>query len=98
VAGYIEFYSRNLSEAPAHQELSMTDKLITYARLVAAKVGVGPPVHLDERVPERIVRPFADVTTIVQEFPLPNDPTQAVTIYHLSEEFGTPPSEPTKHQ
>ncbi len=91
VAGYIEFYSRTLSAAPSHHELSIFDKLAIYARLVAAKLGFGPPVSLDERVPERILRPFADVSTIVQEFPLPNDPTQAVTIYRLSDKFGREP-------
>ncbi len=88
VADYVVFFSSSLSEAPTHAELSIPDKLAIYARMVAAKLHMGPPVQLDERVPTRIIRPFDDVTTIVKTFPLPNNSTQAVTIYKLKEDFG----------
>jgi hypothetical protein len=89
VASYIEFYSRSLSESPAHHELSPLDKLQIYARLVAAKLGLGPPVNLDTRTPTRIIEPFSAVATIMKEFSLPNDPGQAVTIYRLEDRFGS---------
>jgi hypothetical protein len=91
VADYVEFYSSNLSEAPPHHELSAFDKLTIYTQLVAAKVGLAPPVELDEREPTRIIRPFHEVTTVVRRFPLPNDPTRAVTIYRLKADFGGGP-------
>jgi hypothetical protein len=89
VADYIEFYSSNLSEAPPHHEMSLLDKMSIYMLMIGAKVGVNEPVHLDERIPTRIIRPFGEVATIVKEFPLPNDPSQAVTIYRLREDFGS---------
>lgn len=88
VAEKVEFYSRDLSEARPHAELSSLDKLIVYARLVANKLRLGPPVQLDLRVPDRVLRPFSSVTTVVQQFPLPNDPTRAVTVYRLNSDFG----------
>jgi hypothetical protein len=91
VADYIEFYSSRMSEAPRHEEMSALDKLATYGRLVAARLGLGPPVQLDEREPERIIRPFESYATVIQRFPLPNDPDSAVMIYRLSDEFGSQP-------
>lgn len=89
VAGYIEYYSRNLSVAPQHKEMTMLDRLRIYALLVAGKVWPdAPPVVLDVREPERVIRPFSEVTTIVKEFPLPNNPAEAVTIYRLKDGFG----------
>lgn len=88
VADYVEFYSASLSNAAPHPEMSSLDKLVTHARLVAARFGVGAPVELAVRVPDQVTRPFSDVSSIVQEFPLPNDPTQAVTIYQLAPDFG----------
>lgn len=91
MADYIEFYSANLSEAPAHREISALEKLRIHARRFAARLGIGAPVVLPERVPERVLVPFSDVAQIVQAFPLPNDPTQAVTIYLLLPQFGVAP-------
>lgn len=91
VADYITFYSHTLSDAPAHKEVSSLGKLLIYGQLIAAKVGIGPPVTLDERTPTRILRPFSDVTRIVKQFPLPNDSSQAVTIYQLRDNFGEAP-------
>lgn len=88
VSDYIEFYSSNMSEAPAHHEMSSLGKLFTYARLVAAKLGLGAPVQLDVREPQRVLHPFEAFSTIVRVFPLPNDPSQGVTIYRLAEDFG----------
>lgn len=90
VAEYIEFYSHNLSVAKPHPEISSVQKLLIYARLIAHKVGLGPEVVLDERKPERVLQPFSAVTRIVQQFPLPNDPTRAVTLYQLNAAFGQP--------
>ncbi len=91
VAGYIEFYSASLSDARPHRELSALEKLGIHARRFAARIGIGAPVVLPERVPERVIVPFSDVSQIVQEFPLPNDPDQAVTIYLLLPQFGATP-------
>jgi hypothetical protein len=89
VAGYIEYYSSNLSVAPQHEEMTMLDRLRVYTLLVVGKVWPdAPPVVLDVREPERVIRPFREVTTIVKEFPLPNNPAEAVTIYRLDEGFG----------
>jgi hypothetical protein len=89
VARYIEYYSSNLSVAPSHNEMTMLDRLRVYALLVAGKVWPdAPPVVLDVREPERVIHPFSEVTTIVKEFPLPNNPAEAVTIYRLDEGFG----------
>lgn len=90
VAEYIEFYSENLSVAKPHPEISSVQKLLIYARLIAHKVGLGPEVVLDERKPERVIQPFSAVTRIVQQFPLPNDPTRTVTLYQLNAAFGQP--------
>lgn len=91
VAGYIEFYSQNMSVAKPHAEISSPQKLAIYARLVAHKLGLGPEVALDERVPERVTRPFAEVSAVVQRFPLPNDPARAVTLFRLADDFGLAP-------
>jgi hypothetical protein len=88
VAGYIEFYSRNLSEAKPHQEISALGKLSIYARLIAHKLGLGSEVPLDVRETERVLRPFGQVSQVVQQFPLPNDPQRAVTLYRLADDFG----------
>lgn len=88
VGRYVEFYSSAMSEAPTHPERSALETLQVYARLAAAKLGIGAPVHLDERVPTRITQPFESMTAEVQTFPLPNDPQQAVVIYWLEEHFG----------
>jgi hypothetical protein len=88
VAGYLEFYSKNLSVARPHQEISAAGKLAIYARMVAHKLGLGPPVALDAREVERVVRPFSQVSEVVREFPLPNDPARAVTLYRLADDFG----------
>jgi hypothetical protein len=85
VADYITFYSSRLSDAPAHQELSSLDKMVIYARLIAAKVGMAPPVELDERRPTRIIHPFDEIVQVVKTFPLPNNPDEAVMIYHLED-------------
>jgi hypothetical protein len=90
VADYIEFYSRSMSEAAPHAELSAFDKLAIYARMLAARAGLGPPVELRERVPQRVLLPFEETVTVVQEFPLPNNPDSAVTIYRLNDNFGVP--------
>ena len=90
VAEYIEFYSQNLSEAKSHPEVSSLGKLGIYARLIAHKAGLGPAVVLDVRKPERVIRPFSSVTTVAQQFPLPNDPARAVTLYKLNTNFGQP--------
>jgi hypothetical protein len=91
VADYIEFYSSTMSEAPRHEEMSALDKLATYGRLIAARVGLGPPVQLDEREPERVVQPFENFATVIERFPLPNNPDSAVLIYRLHDEFGSQP-------
>jgi hypothetical protein len=91
VADYIEFYSSSLSDAPAHAELSALGKLRTYSRLVAARLGLGPPVELPERVPERVRVPFSEVSSIIHTEPLPNNPAEAVTIYRLDDDFGRAP-------
>ncbi|NJN68078.1 MAG: hypothetical protein HC884_15890, partial [Chloroflexaceae bacterium] len=83
VADYIVFYSRTLSDAPPHRSPSLLERLRIYTGMAMAALRLGPPVVLDERVPDRVLRPFSEVTTVVQEFPLPNDPTQAVTVYRL---------------
>lgn len=94
VAHYIEYYSRNLSIAPPHYEMSILDKFRIYAQMVAAKlIPRIPPPPLRDREPERMIQPFSAVSTVVQTFPLPNDPTQAVTIYRLNDTFGLPPEE-----
>jgi hypothetical protein len=80
-----------MSEAPRHEEMSALDKLATYGRLIAARLGLGPPVQLDEREPERIIRPFASYATVIERFPLPNDADNAVLIYRLNDEFGRQP-------
>jgi hypothetical protein len=90
VAEYIEFYSRDLSEAKPHAEVSALQKLAIYGRLIGAKLGFGPAVQLDVRRPDRVVMPFSAVATSVRQFPLPNDPGQAVTLYRLNDEFGRP--------
>jgi hypothetical protein len=89
VADYIEFYSSSLSEADPHYEMSHLQKLRTYGQLIGARLGLRPPVELDERVPERVIRPFETVTTIVHKEPLPNNPAEAVTVYRLDDEFGS---------
>jgi hypothetical protein len=91
VADYIEFYSSRMSEAPRHAEMSALDKLATYGRLIAARLGLGPPVQLDEREPERIIRPFESFATVIERFPLPNNPDSAVLVYRLHDEFGSQP-------
>jgi hypothetical protein len=91
VADYIEFYSSTMSEAPRHEEMSALDKLATYGRLIAARVGLGPPVQLDEREPERVVQPFENFATVIERFPLPNNPDSAVLIYRLHDDFGSRP-------
>jgi hypothetical protein len=91
VGEYIEFYSSSMSEAPPHYEISAPQKLLTYGRLLVARVGLGPPVPLDVRVPDEVTQPFEAVTTVEQRFPLPNDPTNAVVLYRLHEDFGAAP-------
>jgi hypothetical protein len=88
VGEYIEFYSSSMSKAPPHYELSAPQKLLTYGRLLLARVGLGPPVPLDVRVPQEVTQPFEEVTTVEQRFPLPNDPTNAVVLYRLYPEIG----------
>lgn len=88
VENYVEFYSSRLSEAPAHAEISSLGKLQIYGRLIANKLRLGPPVLLDERVPDRVVRPFAKASIVVRRFSLPNDPARAVTLYQLAPDFG----------
>jgi len=88
IADYITFYSQNLSEAKPHLELTNFQKLKIYLQMSAAKVGLGKPVKLDERVPIRILYPFTEVTETVQQFPLPNAPQQAVMLYLLKPNFG----------
>jgi hypothetical protein len=91
VADYIEFYSSSLSDAPPHPEISTFGRLRIYGRLVAARLGLQPPVELAVREPERVLRPFESVATVVQEFPLPNSPDTAVTLYRLHDDFGAAP-------
>jgi hypothetical protein len=88
VASFIEFYSSNLSDAPAHHEISSLGKLWIYVRLVAAKAGFGEGVALDVREADHVHTPFSEVSEVVKEVPLPNDPSQAVTIYKLKDAFG----------
>ncbi len=83
VADYIVFYSRTLSDAPAHRSLSLFDRFRIYTAMTAAALRLGPPVVLEERVPTRVFRPFSEVATGIKRFPLPNDPSQAVTVYRL---------------
>ncbi len=83
VGDYITFYSSSMSEAPTHHEIATLGKLRIYAGLIAAKLGMGEPPTLDERVPTRIIQPFTERAEVVQQFPLPNDPSQAVVIYHM---------------
>lgn len=90
VAGYVEFYSRSMSRAKPHAEMSTTQKLLTYMRLILARVRLVPPVQLDERVPEQVIHPFTSFVTVVQQFPFPNDPGSAVIVYRLNDDFGTP--------
>lgn len=88
VSDYVEFYSASLSDAEPHPEISSLEKLRIYGRLIAARLGIGPPVDLPVREPRQVRVPFEDVTTVVQTFPLPNDASRAVTIYRLEPAFG----------
>jgi hypothetical protein len=88
VADYVEFFSSSMSEAEPHPEMSGWRKLQIYAQMAAARAGMGPPVELPERVPEQVIRPFETQVTVVEEFPLPNNPAVAVTIYRLHNDFG----------
>ena len=83
VAQFIEFYSSDLSEATPHLEMSSVAKLRTYAQLVLSRGGLAAAPQLDVRQPTRVTQPFGDVATVVQQFPLPNDSTQAVTVWAL---------------
>jgi hypothetical protein len=56
--------------------------------MLGARLGVRPPVVLDEREPDRVIQSFESLTTIVHEEPLPNNPDEAVTVYELDEDFG----------
>ena len=91
VEDYLEFYSARYSDAPAHPEPGTLGKLRTYGRLIAHKIGLGEPVELPERVPERIIRPFRSDATIVHTTPLPNNPQRAITVYKLAPQFGKAP-------
>ncbi len=89
VGDYIEFYSSSMSRAEPHYEMSTFEKLGIYGRMLAARLGLGPPVELAVREPEAVLLPFEQTVTVVQEFPLPNEPTNAVVIYRLGDEFGS---------
>jgi hypothetical protein len=88
VADKISFYSRSMSDAKPHLEISSLQKIAIYLQMIAGKIGLASPVQLDELKPERIVRPFSAVATPVQQFSLPNDPARAVVLYQLNDAFG----------
>jgi dolichyl-phosphate-mannose-protein mannosyltransferase len=88
VADRIIFYSRSMSEAKPHIEITAIQKILIYIQMLAHKVGLTPAVQLDELKPDRVLRPFSAVTTAVQQFPLPNDPARAVVLYQLNDSFG----------
>ncbi len=91
IADYIELYSRNMSEARPHYEMSSLQKLQTYGWLLLARLRIGPGVDLDEPVPTKIIQPFESTVTEAQRFPLPNNPSDAVIIYKLQANFGSQP-------
>jgi hypothetical protein len=43
---------------------------------------------LAEPVPDEVFQPFDTVVSVVREFPLPNNPSNAVVLYQLEEDFG----------
>jgi len=88
VADRISFYSRSMSEAKPHIEISAFQKIQIYLQMIASKVGLASSVQLDELKPERVLHPFSAVTTVMQQFPLPNDPARAVVLYRLNDNFG----------
>ena len=91
VADRIVFYSRSMSEAKPHIEITAIQKIQIYIQMIAHKVGLAAAVQLDELKPDRVLRPFSAVTTAVQQFPLPNDPARAVVLYQLNDNFGKQP-------
>ncbi len=88
VGDYIEFYSSSMSDAPPHAEISTGERLLIHVRRVLHRLGVGAPVELATREPERVTRPFESLATPIHQSPLPNDPSRAVTVYQLHESFG----------
>ncbi len=88
VADRIIFYSRDLSDAKPHIEITSIQKIQIYFQMLAHKLGLAPAVQLDELKPERVIRPFSAVTTVVQQFPLPNDPARTVVVFQLNDQFG----------
>jgi hypothetical protein len=88
VADRIIFYSRSMSQAKPHLEITAIQKIQIYVQMLAHKAGLAPAVQLDELKPERVLRPFSAVTTTVQQFPLPNDPARMVVLYQLNDSFG----------
>jgi hypothetical protein len=88
VADRIIFYSRSMSDAKPHLEITAIQKIQIYVQMLAHKVGLAPAVQLDELKPERVLRPFSTVATAVQQFQLPNDPARMVVLYQLNDSFG----------
>jgi hypothetical protein len=88
VADRIVFYSRSMSEAKPHIEITATQKIEIYIQMIAHKVGLAAAVQLDQLKPDRVLRPFSAVTTVVQQFRLPNDSARAVVLYQLNDSFG----------
>jgi hypothetical protein len=88
VADRISFYSRSMSDAKPHADIGAIQKIQIYLQMIANKIGLAPAVQLDVLKPDRVIRPFSAVTTVVQQFPLPNDPTRNVVLFQLNDAFG----------
>ena len=83
VCGYVEFYSHQYSDAPAHRELKSFDKLRIYASMALRRLHLSTGPHLDAPVPQTCRGTFTAVAPVYHSFPLPNTSGQAVTIFQL---------------
>lgn len=81
---YIEFYSKELTDAPAHREISIIQRINIYVKLIALKIGIPTTsVQLEKREITHLIKPFTDVAPIWRVFPRPFDSSNPITIFRM---------------
>ena len=85
IAQHLTLYSQEFGPWPAHQEVSLGQRLRIYGQLLLNRFGLGALPALDDPAGFRPSHPFTDVVDPLQTFPRPNVAGDPVAVFRLRE-------------